>query len=224
MSRNNEILGEVNLIDIFRGMARRKLLLFVLPLLAVCAGLAFVKHSQPKYQAEAQIIVENLATPFDRSQTVQEPGQSDAIVTDRMVASQVSILKSQDIASRVVDQLKLDTKPEFNAKLHSRGRLASIAIPMGFMDDPTLFTDKALASKSSAGGLTIYQIPDTNVIGIKSVSTDAGLAASTANAVAETYVLSTHEVGGESTDRARAWLSQQIADLRSKVSDFRKCG
>ncbi len=216
MQRFAEEVTATNLSDVLAGVWRRKLLLLSLTLLGVLAGELFLMTSKPTYLSEAQVLIENLATPFDRTNSV--PEQNVDLITDKMVQSQVSVMKSRDIAARVVDQLSLDNKPEYNSNLKAGGLIGNLAIVLGFKDDPQLFTPKDLAAKSLIFSLTIYPIPDTNAIGIKSVSTSAELAAATANNVAKTYVLSTHELGATSNDRVRSWMSAQIDDLRAKVS------
>ena len=84
-----------------RGMGRRKLVILVFTLLALCAGLGIVKVLKPTYSTEAQILIENLASPYDRTQSPDE--QRPDPVDDRVIKSQMSVLKSQDVALRVID-------------------------------------------------------------------------------------------------------------------------
>ena len=207
-----------NLSDVLAGMWRRKLLLLALPLLGVIGGELFLMSSKPIYLSEAQVLIENQATPFDRTNLVSDQGGAESLVNDKMVQSQVSVMKSHDVAARVVDQLGLDTKAEYNTKLNSVGLVGRLAIALGFKDDPQLFAPKEMATKTLLASVTVFPVPETNVIGIKSVSTNAELAAATANAVAKTYVLSTHEIGASSNDRVRSWMGQQIDELRAKVT------
>ncbi len=215
--RNASIPANSSLSDVFGGLRHRKYLILGTTLAGLIAGEVFLVANKPSYQAEAQVIVESLSTPFDKSTAVQDASAPD-LITDRMVQSQVSVLKSSDINGRVVDQLGLESKPDYNAQLRVRSMAGKIAIAMGFKDDPAAFTPKELATKTLASSVTVYAVPESNVIGIKSNSGTGELAAATANAIAETYVLSTHETGANSNDRARTWLSQQVNDLRAKVS------
>lgn len=217
MARLSEQPSQINLMDVIRGMSRWKMLLLVMPILGLLLGEGVLMVNKPSYQTEAQVIVQNLATPFDKSSSVTEPNSADNGVPDKVVFSQVSVMKSQDLFARVVDQLNLDTNPEYNTKLAKRGMIGSLLIATGFKDDPSSFESKDLAIKTLSGKVTVYPVTDSNVIGIKSNSGNAQTAAAVANALADTYVLSTHEVGQSATDRARIWLSQQIDDLRAKV-------
>jgi uncharacterized protein involved in exopolysaccharide biosynthesis/Mrp family chromosome partitioning ATPase len=207
-----------NLSDVFGGLARRKWLIIGTTLAGILGGTLFSMWSKASYSAEALVIIENLATPFDKSTAVQDVTSAEGQVSDRMVASQVSVLKSNDINARVVDELSLDAKPEYNSQLREPGMIGKLAISLGFKDDPRAYQPKALAAKNLAANVSVYAVPDSNTIGIKSTSGTPELAAATANAIAETYVLSTHENGASSNDRVRTWLGKQIDDLRAKVS------
>src|SRR5665213_210805 len=218
MSLSNEANEGLSILDILRGLMRRKMLIMVPAILGFVLGCAFLFVNKPRYLAEAQVIIENQATPFDKTVGPQD-GSSAWQVSDHMVSSQVSAMRSDDIASRVVDQLSLDKNPLYNANLSSRGIVSRIAILLGFKDDPSLYTPKALAAKTLASNVTIYPIPESNVIGVKSTAAEPNIAAAAANAIVETYVLTTREAGVNDTDRARDWLAKQIDDLRAKVSE-----
>ncbi len=214
----NAPASTTNFSDILRGLSRRKLLIIGATLLGVLGGGLFSMSSKPVYSAEALLNIENLSTPFDKSTSVQDVNSAEGAVSDRMVASQVSVLKSNDINARVVDQLALDTKPEYNTQLKEPGAIGKLLIAWGFKDDPRAYQPKVLAAKNLGASIAVYAVPESNTIGIKSSTATPELAAATANAIAETYVLSTHETGANSNDRVRTWLSKQIEDLRAKVS------
>ena len=218
MSLSNEANEGLSISDILRGTMRRKMLISIAALLGFVLGCAFLLVNKPRFVAEAQVIIENQATPFDKTVGPQD-GSSTWQVSDHMVSSQVSAMRSDDIASRVVDQLSLDKNPLYNANLTGRGIVSRLAILLGFKDDPSLYTAKALATKTLASDLAIYPIPDSNVIGVKSTAAEPNIAAAAANAIAETYVLTTREAGVIDTDRARDWLAKQIDGLRAKVSE-----
>lgn len=219
MSSSSAVNEGMSISDILRGMMRRRMLIVVPPLLGIALGSVFLVANKPRYIAEAQVIIENQFTSFDKTVGPQDANSSGWQVSDHVVTSQVSAMKSEDIAARVVDQLSLDTNPEYNENLRSQGVLTKLSVALGFKDDPTLFTPKALAAKTLAADLTIYPIPDSNVVGVKSTSSEPASAAAAANAIAETFVLTTREVGATGTDRAREWLSKQIDALRTKVTE-----
>ena len=218
MSRYSQPLPSTNMSDVFRGVFERKIFVVSLVLLGLLGGYLFLMANKPSYLAEAQVVIENLSTPFDKANSAGEASTANNPVDERTVQSQITVLKSSDLGARVVDQLSLDKNPNYNSQLRQHGMVGNLLVALGFKDDPALFAPKELATKTLMSSITIYQIPDSNAIGIKSASGDGKLAADTANALAETFVRSTHEIGATSVDRAREWLSKQIEDLRGKVA------
>jgi polysaccharide biosynthesis transport protein len=207
----------MNISDALAGVWRRKTLVLTCLVLGALVGLAILILIKPTYQSEAQVVIENLATPYDKANTANDTTQQSP-VDDRMVTTQVYVVKSEDLASRVADQLKLTEKVEFNPLLGQLGTLEGVMISLGFSDDPRLMQAKDLAIARIAKKLVVYAIPESNAFGIKYQARDPKTAADVANAIADTYVLSTRENAAGSTDRSREWLSQQISELRGKVS------
>jgi uncharacterized protein involved in exopolysaccharide biosynthesis len=212
-----EQIEGVSLAAVLKGIAQRKLLIAIATALGVLAGLAVLVIFKPSYQSESQVIIENLQTPFEKANTQQPELRAD-VIDKTIVLSQVSVLKSDDIGSRVVDKLDLAHNPEFNPLLRGISFSKKLLITLGFLDDPNLFTPKELALKSLEQHLTVYQVPDSNVIGIKFSAGSKQIASDVANSIAEIYVTSTREVGTSSNGRAKDWLAQQITDLRTKVA------
>lgn len=207
----------ISMIDALRGIARHKLLILISLFFGILAGLAVLTLLKPRYTAEAQVIIENLATPYEKVNSTQADSPSDP-VNQRVVTSQVSVLKSGDMQSRVVEKLKLGQNSDFNPLLKSSSSVQALAIALGFSDDPYLLTPTQLALKQLGKHLVVYPTPESNVIGIKFSAASPQLAADVANSLAESYVGSTRETGSDSTQRAREWLQSQITELRGKVS------
>ena len=218
MNHQPEFAPAINLLDVVRGMGRRKLAILVFTLLALCAGLAIVKFLKPTYSTEAQILIENLASPFDRTQSPDQ--QQPDPVDDRVIKSQMSVLKSQDVALRVVTSLNLQDRPEFDSLKQKKGvgKIKQLLLAFGFGEDPRLQTPQQRALDRLTDGLTVYQIPDSNVVAVKYSSADPRTAAEVANALVKIYVASTAETNSQPTTRARDWIAGQIEDLRKKVA------
>ncbi len=207
----------INLLNVLLGVWQRKLLISVITLLALVVGLAASFVLKPMYSTEAQILIENLSTPYDRVQSPDE--QRPDAVDDRVIQSQMSVLKSRDLASRVVDALKLQERNEFDPlKAKPLGTIKQLLIKFGFSDDPRLMTPQQRALERYSDELVVYQVPLSNVIAIKYSASDPDTAAEVANTLAKTYVASTAESKSLPTVRARDWLGQQIEELRKKLA------
>lgn len=208
--------SSLSIADVMRGMVRRFVLLGSCLLLGVLAGVGVVAVNAPQYAGEAQILVTNLTTPFDKPTNVQE--QRSELIDDRFVLSQVSVLKSEDLAKRVIAQLQLEGKGEFDSLRNGMGTLKKVIVGLGFGSDPRLKDKNQRAVEHLTKNLVVYQIPLSNVIVVRYTGLDGKTAASVANALSDTFVLSTRESQSGPNGRAREWLSGQIALLRRKVS------
>lgn len=206
----------INILDVLRGMGRRKLLVLGMGLLAFTGAAAVVRALKPVYATEAQVLIQNMETPFDRMRPIENQ-RGDAI-DDRVVASQISVIKSDDLTRRVVAALGLENRPEFNPLIDGVGTAGRLKIALGFAADPRGLTPEQRALDRYTGKLSVFQLPESNVIGIKFTASDPQLAAKVANTLAETYVLWTREAQSQPTRRARDWLASQIAALRLKLA------
>ncbi len=211
----------ISLSDVLHGVLRRKLFVVGTTALALAGSLAFVTVAKPQYTSEAQVIVENMATPYDRAQGPDELRAEP--LDDRTILSQVSILTSQDLALRVVELLRLQDREEFKGLKNGRvGTLKLILIALGFADDPRKMTPEERALLRYYDGLTVYQVPESSVIALKFSGGDASTSAELLNTLTSQYVAETAETRVKPTVRAREWLGQQIEDLRAKVSASEK--
>ena len=217
MSLGTDQSQAVNITDVFRGLGRRKGFVSALTLAGLLIGAALVFTSKPSFLSEAQVIVENTATSYERAAT--DPQAIIQPLDERYIAGQVAVIKSSDLLGRVVDSMGLQNNPELNPALTPGGTLKSILIATGFSDDPAQYSGRDNAIKSLGTKLSISSSTDSNVITITSRMHDKKIAADAANALTEFYVGTTRDNEAGSTDRARQWLSSQINDLRVKVSD-----
>ncbi len=202
--------------DVLSGIWRRR---WSIMLVTVACGLlayAVAITSTPKYTTEAQVLVDNLETPFNRAQP-NESAANRQQIGPADVQSQVEVMQSRDIAKRVIDELHLIDNPEFNATPVHLGLLKRIAVALGFKADPRRQSPEQRALAAYYSKVKAYQIPSSKVIVVEASSLDPGMAAALANATTRTYVNATREVQSEETKRARAWLSEQIESLRRKV-------
>ncbi len=219
MSRDTnagQVSSAIGVGEVMRGVVRRKFLILFFGLCAFLAGLAAAHFLNPVYSTEAQLLIDNLETRFDRVQPLEN--QTAPSVDDRVVASQMAVLKSEDMGRRVIAALALEDNPEFNARLREMSTLKKIKLALGFGEDPRRMSPEQLALASYLDGLSVYQQPASNVISVKYSASSGETAAKIANTLAETYVIATRESQSQPTERARDWLAKQIEALRLKLA------
>jgi succinoglycan biosynthesis transport protein ExoP len=205
------------IIDVLRGMGRRKILVMSCTALGLMAGLGVLTVFKPSYQAESRVLIQNLATPYDQP-NVNQATPRDGTIDERVIKSQMAVVESSDLSLRVINRLALVNLPEFDSLQKPLGTVSQLLIAAGFSDDPRPMTAEQRALERIADKLTVYAVPESNVIAIKYVAQNGKVAANVANALAETYVTSTRESDAGSNSRARDWLSGQIEELRARVS------
>ncbi len=218
MSQSHGEAPSFSIMDVVRGMRRRKLLMLSCLILGILLGLGVIALFKPRYQAEARVLIDNFSTPYD-SANVTQADRTDPQITERTIASQVAVLQSEDLAQRVIKNFSLTEKAEFDSIKSGIGTVKKVMIAAGFSDDPRKMSVEQRAYKELADSLTVYPLPLSNVIGIKYTAGSGETASAVANALAEDYVLSTREARSGDTNRASQWLSSQIEGLRTKVAE-----
>ena len=71
MQQPPQVMTGLSIADIARGMLRRPLLVLSCLILGGMAGFGIISINKPQYASEAQILVSNLSTPFDRPNGAQ---------------------------------------------------------------------------------------------------------------------------------------------------------
>jgi polysaccharide biosynthesis transport protein len=208
------VASAVDLRDVLSGLWRRKRAMAITTLMATLIGLAFAFSATPRYTAESRVIVDKFDTAFSRSDRADDSARD---ISEQLVTSQVEVLRSRDIAKRVVDALDLVDIPEFSGRGVPVSPITRILAPLGFIADPRKKTPEQRAIEAYYRNLVVYVVPKSQVIAIEFTSRIPDMAAKLANAVAHTYVVETRQAQTEPTGRARDWLAGQIEELRGKV-------
>jgi polysaccharide biosynthesis transport protein len=217
----SQYYGEVpsfSILDVLRGMGRRKLLMLSSLIIGALLGTAVITVVKPKYQAEARVLIDNFETPYDSANVTQQQSRQEAPIDARRINSQVAALQSQDLGDRVIKVLSLGDKAEFDPMKEGLGFVKQALIATGFSDDPRKMTIEQRAYETYSDSLTVYPIPESNVIAIKYTSESPQVALDVANTAVEGYVASTREFRATDNDRVREWLSTQIEGLRQRVA------
>ena len=207
-----------SIMDVLRGMGRRSLLIISCTSLGILAGAGVVTVFKPSYQAESRVLIDDLTTPYDQA-NLNQIQQRESLIDERIIKSQMAVIESADLSLRVIDSLNLGKLAEFDSLKSGLGPIAKLLIQTGFIDDPRLMTVEERALQRLSEKLTVYQVPESNVIAIKYVAKNGKVAADVANTLAQTYVLSTRETKSGTNSRAREWLAGQIEGLRAKVTE-----
>lgn len=151
-----------------------------------------------------------------------------------VVDTELEVIKSKTLLSKVVPKLDLTSYPEFNFALQEPTAIGSLKTALsdaagmilgGNDEDEGPMTEAQL--KAAAEGyalfklqqaITVERLGPTYVIDITARSETPELAAQIANTVADQYLVEQLEAKLESTRRANEWLSERISGLREEVN------
>lgn len=198
------------------GVVRRQILLvLVLALLGTALGAAFFVEAPQKYTATATLLINTR-----KMEIFQQPAVSDELPMQSIgaVESQVELLRSDEVALRVIKKLNLLGDPRFVQGNSFIGELFSKFWPWQHAEAPLPSEDerKSLALKLFDRTLTVDRLGITYAIEIKFESRYPDLAAEVANAVADAYVDLQRSSGYAAAQRASDWLEGRIPELRLK--------
>lgn len=216
--------GLLNLRQII-AIFRRRLRIFVAVVLFVCAlGAAYTLTLTPIYRANATVML-NV-----RPETVTEVKEVTANLNENnaTIQTEVELLRSRDLAQRVVIAMGLEKDPEFNPALGHPGGLAAVkrTVAGWFGHKPPkiaartpaqLVADRPNVVDAVMQRLDVERVPDTFVINVAFESSDPEKAARIANAFADRYLLGQLEAKYGATQEASDWLSSRLSQLRSEV-------
>ena len=140
--------------------------------------------------------------------------------------TQVELLRSDEVALRVIKKLNLSDDPRFIGSHHQsvlRSLLHSVA-PGYFPELPPLSEDErqSLALAQFDKSLTVSRIGVTYAIEIDFESRYPDLAAEIANAVADVYIELQRTTEYDAARRASDWLEERIPEVRAKSEDAQK--
>ncbi len=230
-------LEEFDLGQLVRKLWRRKgIILGTVTVLTVLTAVT-VFQLTPRYTAAALLIIETRGSNVATDVKAVLSGLS----ADReTIESEIEVLASRGLVGKTVNRLNLDRNPEFNRALRPKGLLAEFLDParyvpkewltaiVGHGDDESLSEEelrareKVRVTDTFLEHLTILPKGNSRVIVVQFTAEDPKIAAETANAHADLYIIEQLEVKFEATRRATAWLNERVAALRDKVKATEK--
>ncbi len=216
----------LDLREILQVVRRRWIVIVGVTILTIAAALLLTVNTTKLYTATSLVLIENRENRVVDFEAVLSGLPADSATID----SQVEILKSQALATRVVRDLNLIEDPEFNSALDTGGSgLLGWLNPLNWLrailpSDRLLLDDNELAEQASIA--VVIAVQDrmrvrrrglTYVIEIGFTSDSPVKAARIANAIADLYIVDQLEARFEATRRANDWLSERLQGLRDQV-------
>lgn len=182
----------------------------------------------PRYTASAQVLLE------PKKDNILGTNGTDVLPEFSLetgnVDSQVSVIRSTALLSRVVDKLQLTKDPEFGLPaptsllstlfgfLHSSDEAPAASAERVAAPEPDAVSPDVLRAISRLrGALDVQRVQRTYVLSISVTSEDPAKAARLANAVADAYVVDQLDARYDAAKRAADWLAERMEEMRGQV-------
>lgn len=212
---------------------RGKGLLLAVLLLLVVPTFVYLQQVKPQFTAGAEILIE---APDGSDTLLDRNNPSRARLTDASILTESQVLASTPLVRRVIEKLKLDQDPEFNARLRKTSGFSqamqylnpvnwvpedwrgSTADQAGLSPEALAEVEQARITGTFLSRLVVRPQRRSFVIEIAFTSESREKAAKIINTLADLYVLDRLEAGFDETRRITSWLSERLEGLRRDVS------
>lgn len=233
--------SQISITEYLHTLWLRRRLLTNITAFIVIVSLLVIFQLVPRYTATTQLLVGiNAAKVVDIEQVM-----TGNLTGDSAVIGEMEVIKSRELARKVIEALRLDQYEEFNPELKPVGFLDTLnpinLLPDTFQESVGLkkIDSRSEEEKQEAKQtglintflkkLTVTQVKRSQVINVAFESEDPKLAAKIANTIADKYIVGQLQAKFDATKKATDWLNDQLSELKQKVEtsehavqDYRK--
>ena len=186
----------MNLTTLMSILLARKGVIIVTCLLALAGALALTLLTPHTYTATTDLLIDSRGVDPISGQA--QPGR----ITASYLATQADVIRSRNVAGKVIAELNLEANPAIAKAL-------------------TLQGDSALDQRRMLGflaqGLGVTPKRDSSVLTISFQAQDPALTAEVANAFARAYMITNLELRIEPAKQTSQWYNQQLTGLRNEL-------
>jgi succinoglycan biosynthesis transport protein ExoP len=216
--KNNEAVEVIDLAHYWLVVRRQFKKILALSLVATSISVLVALSLTPLYSATSTLLIESNESKILSIEEVYglSGNSSEYFLT------QFEILKSRDMAKRVVEALDLVNVAEFNPYHSNHNKSFSFkALIMGEAEAkaPTEAQVLAQTINSFWAAVSIAPVRKTHLVKISVVSRDPQLAPIAANAIANAYIKSQLDAKVSLTQQAVESLGERLSGLKDKLND-----
>lgn len=212
------VADELDLGAVGRALLRKKIWVIGPTVLVAALAFAAVNVMTPRYKSEARILIEGRENVFLRPEA-EKLAERERAVDPEAVTSQVQLVLSRDLARKVIKDLKLTERSEFDPVLNGGSLLRQVLGLAGLARDPLKMSPEERVLEAYYDRLTAFAVDKSRVIAVEFSSADPELAATAANSIAEAYLELQQSAKQDQTRLASQWLGTEIEALRKRVSE-----
>ena len=207
---------EVNLKRVISIVRRNTLLITATVASVVVFGVIVTMLITPKYDAQAQVLVEDQADQIIEGSELQKAGSGWD--TDRFLQTQLGILQSRSLARSVVEAGRLNEDAGFYSAMGVDMPSDEDLAREGFAKKDYVNARKDVAIDALTEALSVKLPMNSRIIAITIKSRSPEYAANLANMFAERYIDGNLRQKYESSAYARKFLADQLEEARTKVT------
>jgi succinoglycan biosynthesis transport protein ExoP len=216
-TRAEEIAGAPGLLEFWRVIKKRRATILTVLFIIFLATLLITLKQRPLYRARALVEIqkENPDIP-----SLQELLQVENL-SDTYLETQYRILKSENLARRVISQMRLEQVADFAPK---RGwGVGNPAAVKTVEPVTTRRTERAESRipdevlKKFQDRLDIEPLKRSRLVEVSFEAQDPAIAAQVVNTLTSNYIQENLEARWETSQNATEWLSRQLLDTKANV-------
>jgi succinoglycan biosynthesis transport protein ExoP len=192
--------------------------------LGLAIGALYLARAIPVYTATTQVLLDpRKERPVGKGDDIS----SDVPLDMAAIESEMAVIRSTVLLTRVVEKSNLVNDPEFGAGPAGDGWSLLNAVKSVFNRDGALPAEVkqqlSIPSQVSAtvenlkGALNVLRTGQALLLNISFTSADPGKAARLSNAIADAYLVDKLDARFEAATRASGWLSDRLEELRKKL-------
>lgn len=221
---------EIDLLQLWRVIWRRKWSIIGLTLVVMMLTALVVLTITPTYQGSATLLIEKESAKVVSIEDVYGLDSS----ASEYLQTQFELLKSRNLAERVVRDLNLTLHPEFDIRQQPEPLIDIGGLLSGFdvreylpitMPEDVAAGDQPLteadifdwAVEKLMNSTSIVPVANTQLVKVQVQLSDARMAADAANALANAYIESQLEARLDMTQTATSWMNDRLAGLKEKL-------
>lgn len=214
---------------------RRKTLIFSVIAIGVVSVFLLLQTIEPRYTSRAFVMIESGKETVPEFEALISSMRMDST----LILSETEVLKSRNLANRVVDDLGLMRDPEFNPKLRraDKGLLNKMALgsaenseeennfkslsvygtEMKAIPEEMQTQDKGRVIDIFLRNLFARPVPGSSVLQIEFTAKSPEKSAKITNAIVNAYIEQRLEMKFNATQKLTEWLDARLETLRDQV-------
>ncbi len=183
-------------------LARRWKTMAAITLGVLAIGVALIFTMTPVYVAVSRVQIDPSRNPLSRDDNKQK----DDALSPEALETEVSVIRSLDVATKVVDKLKLSNDPELTSRIGDED--------LGRM---TAQERKVAVAAQLLNRMSVEREKLTYIITIGAASTDPQKAAKIANAFADEYLRTKVRTMTGAARNQMQWFQDRLSKLEAEV-------